>query len=143
MVAPAGCGQNDAVNCTIVRGGTYDDTKSSSWNPKALYGLEEGNLGYVNSDQSPLVGSYGYDNLGLQGNGANLSVNHQVIATIQTKDFYLGNLGLSPYPNNFSSSEDSSPSLLASLKAQNQIPSLSYSYTAGASYRKGSSIISN
>lgn len=119
------------ANCTEARGGVYDGTKSSSWNRKDLYGVgDESNLGYKGD------GTYGYDMIEIQAKGANVSINHQVIAAIEAKNFYVGNLGLSPYPINFTSSEDSSPSLLASLKNQNLIPSLSYGYTAGASYGK-------
>ncbi|KAL6717385.1 hypothetical protein ACLMJK_005300 [Lecanora helva] len=132
-VAPAGCDQGDAANCTDARGGAFDDTKSSSWNRKDLYALgDESALGYSSTD---LNGTYGYDNLEIQGKGTNVSVNHQVIAAIETKTFFVGNLGLSPHPINFSSA-DSSPSLLTSLKNENSIPSLSYGYTAGASYRE-------
>lgn len=83
-------------------------------------------------------GTYGYDTLALAGSSgaANISVDHQVIAAIITDDFFVGNLGLSNQAINMTSSADSSPSFLTSLKNQNLIPTLSYGYTAGASYRK-------
>ena len=136
VVAPGGCDESDAANCTKTRGGVYDYSRSSSWNEKALYGLgDEANLGYSGDEYN---GTYGYDDLEIQGKGANVSINHQVISAIETKAFFVGNLGLSPYPINFTvgTTVDSSPSLLASLKNENLIPSLSYGYTAGASYRK-------
>ncbi len=43
--------------------------------------------------------------------------------------------GLSPRQINLSSSAGPNPSLLANLKSQSKIPSLSWGYTAGASYR--------
>ena len=52
-----------------------------------------------------------------------------------TKDFYLGLLGLTPRPVNISSFNDPQPSFLKTLENNNQIPSTSWSYTAGASYR--------
>lgn len=111
---------------------------SSTWSLKDLYGLGyESNLGYQGTEYN---GTYGYDTLGIQGKGANVSVDHQVIAAIENKKFFVGNLGLSPYQINFTSSTDSSPSLLASLKNKNLIPGLSYGYTAGASYRKKQTI---
>lgn len=136
IVAPNGCDEGDTANCTTARGGVYDGTKSSSWNKNGLYGLgDESNLGYQGNDY---IGTFGYDTLGIQGKGANVSVDHQVIAAIETKGFYVGNLGLSQNAINFTTNPgtDSSPSLLTSLKNQNLIPSLSYGYTAGASYRK-------
>ena len=139
-MAPDGCTQSDAVNCTAARGGVYDYTKSSTWNIKHLYGLGvESNLGTRYSGNG-VSGTYGYDTLGIQGKGANASVNHQVIASILTDTYYVGNLGLSPYPIKFpisgAAAPDTSPSLLNSLKNENLIPSLSYGYTAGASYRQ-------
>ena len=138
VVAPEGCGPNNAANCTQARGGEYDNTKSSTWNVKDMFQLgAESNLGYTGN---AVNGSYGYDTVGLPGKpgAANISVNHQVIAGITTEAFYIGSLGLSNQPINFTDSTDSSPSLLTSLKNQNLIPSLSYGYTAGASYRKQS-----
>ena len=136
MIVVDGCGPNDAANCTQARGGEYNDNKSSSWNPKAIFQLgAEDNLGYSGN---AINGSYGYDTIGLLGKAGanNVSVNHQVIAGLITEAFYVGSLGLSNQPINFTDSGDSSPSLLTSLKNENLIPSTSYGYTAGASYRR-------
>lgn len=137
VVAPGGCGPAYPVNCTGARGGAYDSTKSSTWNATALYTLNaETNLGnpYSASSQS---GSYGYDTIGVPGQAevANVSVNHQVIAAIESNTYYLGNLGLSSQNITFAGS-NTSPSFLGSLRNQNLIPSLSFGYTAGASYRQ-------
>ena len=142
VVAPGGCGPAYPVNCTGARGGAYDSTKSSTWNANALYTLNaETNLGnpYGASNQ---IGSYGYDTIGVPGQGevANVSVNHQVIAAIETNTYYLGNLGLSSQNITFAAdSSNTSPSFLGSLRNENLIPSLSFGYTAGASYRKAAS----
>jgi len=53
---------------------------------------------------------------------------------IVTKNFMIGVFGLGPKPTNFSDFNDPQPSYMWSLKNQSLIPSLSYSYTAGASY---------
>ncbi|KAI4258770.1 MAG: hypothetical protein LQ352_001079 [Teloschistes flavicans] len=81
-------------------------------------------------------GNYGFDTLalGYQGSGGP-TVNHSVVAGISTKDFYLGSIGLSLQPINFTTFDNPSPSLLRQLKSTNQIPSLSYGYSAGAPYR--------
>ena len=135
VVAPDGCGQSDPSNCTDARGGIYDDSKSSSWNINALFQLgAEANLGYSGNE---INGTYGYDNLEIQAKGANVTVNHQVIAGITTQVFYVGRLGLSNQPITFGSNgANTADSLLTSLKKQNSIPSQSFGYTAGASYRK-------
>lgn len=81
-------------------------------------------------------GTFGYEKLGIQGKGANVSVDHQVIASIKTNKFFVGSLGLSDQPVTYPDGSETSPSLLTSLKSENLIPSLSYGYTAGAFYRK-------
>jgi len=137
VVSPDGCGTHDAPNCTESRGGAYDVTNSSTWNNKGVFLLgAETNLGYT-GPSNIVNGTYGYDTLMLPGKAglANVSVDHQVLAAIVTEEFYIGSLGLSNQPINVSTT-DSSPSLLNSLKTQKLIPSISYSYTAGASYRK-------
>lgn len=49
---------------------------------------------------------------------------------------YSGIFGLNPQPVNFTSLGNlSSPSFLTTLKDEGTIPSLSWSYTAGAKYR--------
>ena len=142
VVAPGGCGPSYPANCTGARGGAYDSTKSSTWNANALYTLNaETNLGnpYSASNQ---VGSYGYDTIMVPGQGevANVSVDHQVIAAIATNTYYLGNLGLSSQNITFTADGgNTSPSFLGSLRNENLIPSLSFGYTAGASYRKAAS----
>ena len=84
-------------------------------------------------------GTYGFDTLGISevSGAATVPVNQQVIADIITKRFYVGTLGLNAAPINFSTSDptDSALSLLTSLKNQNSVPSRSFGYTAGASYR--------
>ena len=142
VVAPGGCGPAYPVNCTGARGGAYDSTKSSSWNGNALYSLgAESNLGnpYSATDQ---IGDFGYDTIGLPGQSgiANVSLDHQVIAAIETNNYYVGNLGLSSQNITFTDN-DKSPSFLDSLRNENLIPSLSFGYTAGASYRKAISKI--
>lgn len=139
VVAPGGCGPAYPVNCTGARGGAYDSTKSSTWNVNALYSLAaETNLGNPYSASSQ-IGNFGYDTVGIPGQSdvANVSLDHQVIAAIETNTYYLGSLGLSSQNITFSTdSSDTSPSFLGSLRNENLIPSLSFGYTAGASYRQ-------
>ena len=135
VVAPAGCGSGSASNCSATRGGVFDASKSTSWFRKDVYQLNEAtNLGYGGNQNN---GTYGFDTLTLVGapGVADLSLEQQVIAGIATDSFYLGSLGLTPQTVNFTTSGDSSPSLLSSLKTKSLIPSLSFGYTAGASYR--------
>ena len=98
------------------------------------------NLGY--NDQA----TYGLDTVALGDKvftGAP-TINAQVLAGLETYDFYTGVFGLGSQPANFTKSSDAFnlsgdmtyPSFLETLKASSLIPSLSWAYTAGAPYRK-------
>ena len=143
VVQPGGCTIDSPDNCTDARGGAYDSTKSTTWNNNGFYQLAaETNLGnpYSSSNQK---GDFGYETIGIPGQSgvANVSLEHQVLAGINTNTYYLGNLGLSSLNISFTqgSSSDTSPSFLSSLKNENLIPSLSFGYTAGAAYSKATS----
>ncbi|KAF2834957.1 acid protease [Patellaria atrata CBS 101060] len=131
VVAPEGCTQDDPQDCPDTRGLVFNDTESSTWEPNALWSLEDRNgLGYSGN------GRYGFDTvaLGWQGSGGP-NVTHSIVAGIATKDFYLGMFGVSPRPTNFSDFTDPQPSFMSLAKKADLIPSFSYGYTAGAFYR--------
>jgi hypothetical protein len=73
--------------------------------------------------------------VGLKGEGGPTLRDAQVIAGIATKDFYVGLLGLSARPVNFTDLNDSKKSLLESLREEDQVKGSSWGYTAGAPYR--------
>ena len=65
-----------------------------------------------------------------------MTLGSQVIAGFATEDYHLGMFGLGPQPTNFSVLSDTAgPSFLTTMKSKSLIPSLSWSYTAGAKYR--------
>ena len=146
VILPGGCppgtpGISSDETCTQSRGETFDPTKSSTWSAKGNYSLNiELNLGY--NDPA----TYGFDTLTLGLNNASNSptLHGQVIAGVETYDFYTGYFGLGDQPSNFTSSHDNNnlsgatpyPSFLSTLKSQYLIPSLSWAYTAGAYYRE-------
>lgn len=136
VVMPSGCStaSGDPSNCTQARGGAYDSTKSSHWTSKNIFPLNlEVNLGLIHNSDN---GAYGYDELSIATeNGGNVTLNQQLLSGVATKDFFLGSLGLSSTPITFDDPPDVRQSLLTSLKNASLIPSLSYGYTAGASYR--------
>ncbi|MCJ1283288.1 hypothetical protein MMC26_002616 [Xylographa opegraphella] len=74
-------------------------------------------------------GYYGYDNIALS---ENVSVPSQVISVVNETQYWLGFLGLGTKASNFTNVDK--PTFLSSL-ANQTIPSLSYSYTAGAPYQ--------
>ena len=146
VVLPGGCppgafGNVNYPNCSQSRGNLFDPSHSSSWREIGNYSLgSELNLGY------DFDGTYGLDTIAL--GSTNLSggptLNSQVIAGLETYDYYTGLFGLGSQPTNFSTSSSATdladatpyPSFLATLKASNLIPSLSWAYTAGAPYRE-------
>ena len=134
VVVPDGCTVQDPSNCTQARGGAFRSDKSSNREQINTYALgAEANLGMTQNYDN---GAFAYETLGVvTPGGGNVSLSHQVIAGIATKDFFVGNLGLSPLGINFTSRDDPKPTFLSSLRAQNLIPSLSYGFTAGAYYQ--------
>lgn len=136
VVLPQGCTSKDPSNCKTSRGGVFRPDQSHTWvqnnistNGTFSFGLES-NLGYFSNAQ------YGYDTvtLGWQGSGGP-SLQHQVVAGIATKDFYLGLFGVCPPPSNFTNFDTTFPSFMSGLKNKSLIPSVSYAYTSGNQYR--------
>ena len=82
---------------------------------------------------------FGFDSLalGLSDVAGGPLLEKQVIAGLfDDYDFYIGTFGLGNQPFNFTNFDHPHPSFLTSLKSNGLIPSLSWSYTAGAYYRK-------
>lgn len=144
VVLPGGCISTDPITCPSDRGGQRDlfnPNSSTSWKantvvPNSTFTLNlNTRLGY-NAN-----GLYGYDKitLGIDGGGGP-SLDQQIVAGIETKDFYLGFFGLNPRPTNFTTFNNPVPSFLTSLRESNEIPSLSWGYTAGNAYWPGTAL---
>ncbi|KAH9907027.1 acid protease [Xylariomycetidae sp. FL2044] len=139
VLANAGCSTSAFAevpsDCATSRGALYDPSESSTWQELGYYGINgegvglEANLGYSTNAQ------FAYETIGIGLAGPSLG--NQTFAGIGTAyPFYLGIFGLNNQPVNLSSlGNGTSPSFLTSLKDQDMIPSLSWSYTAGAMYR--------
>lgn len=65
-----------------------------------------------------------------------VSLPNQIVAGIAAKDYLLGVLGLGIQPTSFSSSSTPVKTFVQQLRDNKLIPSLSYGYTAGASYQQ-------
>lgn len=76
---------------------------------------------------------YGFDQLTFGSTGVTL--NSTIIGSINTTEYFLGEFGLGVVPGNFNNV--SSLAAISGLVEKNgAIPSHSYGYTAGATYRK-------
>lgn len=136
---PQGCLSSDPISCGNLRGvepfksapsSGFQSNASSTWVENGFYTLvSERNLNYSGN------GKYGFDTVKLGIQHSALSLTGQVVAGIATKDFYLGVFGLGPKPANFTDFTDPKPSYMRNLVDRHLIPSLSFGYTAGASYR--------
>ena len=92
---------------------------------------EESALGYSANS------SFGIDNVKLGfPTDESPAITHQIVEGIATKEFDLGRIGLNPTAINISSFNNPNASVLTNFKAQGKIPSRSWAYTAGASYRQ-------
>ena len=128
-----GCVSSDPLDCPEDRGNLFNNSTSSSFEFEGNFELgAERNLGYTDFAN----GGYGHDTLGTGYHGSGgPTLDRQVITAIDSKVFYLGMLGLTSRPVNFTTWDDPSPSFLATLKSKSIIPSLSFGYNAGAEYR--------
>ncbi|KAI4605557.1 hypothetical protein J4E83_010550 [Alternaria metachromatica] len=127
--------QNGSASCGNSRGVTpfqqrpspgFQANMSSTWKTIGLYELGMGRIHEINGN-----GLQGFDSVELN----DFTMEGQAITAYASPGFWIGQMGLSPLPLNFSETI-SSPSLMSALKDEGHIPSLSYGYQAGASYRK-------
>jgi aspartyl protease len=122
-------------NCAVSRGKLFDQNASTSWKDAGRYQINDNGVGLEANLGYQQVAQFGLDNVGLGLQGPILS--NQTVAGIATPSpFYLGIFGLNNQPVNFSTLGNySAPSFIQTLKDQKKIPSISWSYTAGAIYR--------
>lgn len=132
---PQACTQDDPSNCLSLRGSVSGDgfmiNESTSWDLIGIYTLDtlEAGLGYSGN------GDYGFDTVSIPGTGQNLTQGHQIVAGIADPSFWVGIFGLGPKPSNFSAFNDPQTTWMRSAVNDTLIPSLSFGYTAGASYQ--------
>lgn len=138
VVVSLGC-QGAALNCSDARGGIFETDGSRTWSNKSAENsffkiIAEANL------QFNVDALYGFDTvqIGSPG-GSNATVEHQVVAGITAPELYVGSLGLHNRNVVFQADQIGTPSFISLLNTTKQIPSLSYGFFAGASYRKGTS----
>ncbi|EPE31751.1 Acid protease [Glarea lozoyensis ATCC 20868] len=145
VVQPAGCEAKAnptgvPVNCVDSRGGTFDSTKSSTWNRRGHFELNGGNgVGFEANLGYSLNLNYGLDviALGYRDGVGSQRLSNQTVAGFNLPDpFYLGFLGIGVEPVIYKEFGNySAPSFFEQLAIDGLIPGLSWSYTAGAAYR--------
>ncbi|CZR51260.1 uncharacterized protein PAC_01135 [Phialocephala subalpina] len=135
VVLPDGC-SSEVSSCGDDRGGIFQTNTSTTWTSRNstagnTYAVAvNSNIGLI-----PTV-EYGSDTLALSYLGSGTpALAKQLVGGITTTDLFTGVFGLNPLATNFSSDTPEVASYMSTLKAQNQIPSLSYGYTAGNGYR--------
>lgn len=133
VVSDRSCLPDNFEACNNNRGGLFKSRVSQTWEQIGFYslGLEQ-NLGH--SDDA----TYGLDTVGLEFANATdiLSLSNQLVAALSGDEYPLGVFGLGRQPTYLSNFTSRRPSFLTTLYNQHYIPSLSWSYTAGARYRK-------
>ena len=125
VIGASGC--DGTIQCQTLRGGIFLANTSSTFKSEGNYNLGlDPNLGFSGA------GYYGLDSIQLTDS---ISEKSQVVAIVNETDTWTGILGLGPQGTSFV--ESSTKPLVASLADGNDsaIPSLSYGFTAGASYR--------
>lgn len=132
--------QGAALNCSDARGGIFDLDGSRTWSNKSGEKSFFNIISEVKLLQSDVNALYGFDTvqIGSPG-GSNATVEQQVVAGIAAPELYVGSLGLHNRDVLFQADQQGQKSFISRLSRTKQIPSLSYGFFAGASYRKGTS----
>ena len=120
--------------CRDSRGGLFNENASATWTQTSVFFIG------VNSELGiDAKDIWGYDQLQLSYNTGPL-LDHQVIGLNADPYYWIGTIGLSSRPINFTNLFSPQNSSLYTMKNQSHIPSLSYGYTAGAYYRESASL---
>ncbi|RMD44921.1 hypothetical protein DV735_g85, partial [Chaetothyriales sp. CBS 134920] len=127
VIGPGGC--DGSSTCKEVRGNVFDPSQSTSFQPAGYYELGAD----PSSDSGQMdYGYYGFDTIALNDNKA---VPGQIISVINTTEYLIGELGLGVQLTRFNTSDNQLTLLSSLVQNASLIPSHSYGYTAGASYR--------
>ncbi|KAF2177240.1 acid protease [Zopfia rhizophila CBS 207.26] len=141
VIVPEGCFPEDGADCPSLRGAEqfnsaqspgFQLNMSSTWSTIGQYSLDlEAKLNYSGQ------GIYGYDRvaLGPASESSSLSLDKLVVAGVAELSYWMGHIPLGIQSSSFSSLSQPADSFLVQMRNQSKIPSLSYSYTAGAKYR--------
>ncbi|TFA99276.1 hypothetical protein CCMA1212_008978 [Trichoderma ghanense] len=117
-------------HCTAARGGIYEPFASKHWSYMGIWQLGLEYLGYGGN------GQYGLDTVNAYSKITDIGfgMSNVLMSAINTTDYYLGYFGLGITQGNFGREVAQSP-LTQAVHTFGWIPSYSYGFTAGASYR--------
>jgi hypothetical protein len=146
VVHPNGCVplQNDTIKkmtCENARGGIFYRNLSRTHHQLGMYNFGK-NAAYNDFGFTEVPGFVGWDTVKLnqpEKGGRNPLVDSLLVTEIATRKYsFLGMLGLDVRPTNLSElgRNDPQENLLSQLKENDNIPSLSWSYTAGSHWCK-------
>lgn len=130
-VGPRGCpNQKNDPQCTSNRGGIYNPSDSKHWSGLGTWQLGLPDLGTGGS------GQYGFDTIAAYSPLTNIGfgMSDVLISAISSTDYYLGYVGVGLRSGSFGDVV-AAPPLRQAVSSYGWIPSYSYGYTAGASYR--------
>ncbi|KAG5973799.1 hypothetical protein E4U58_004132 [Claviceps cyperi] len=118
------------LECMTNRGGIYFPDQSKKWSGLGTWQLGLPDLGTGGS------GQYGFDTIATSSpiNDIAFGMTNVLISAISSTDFYLGYFGVGLRSSSFGDVV-ASPPLRQAVSSFGWIPSYSYGYTAGASYR--------
>ncbi|KAK0105097.1 hypothetical protein ONS96_004500 [Cadophora gregata f. sp. sojae] len=133
LVSSSGCTSSDPPDCATQRGGTFDPTKSSTWVANTI--AVNTSLSLQSSLGYDVTGNFGFDDFA--DSFSFLPQLNQSIATFAGQDTYVGIFGICPRSTTLPGSTVPAKSYLENLRDNGTIPSLTWSYTAGGPYRKG------
>ena len=129
VVLNEGCTIDNPTNCRDLRGNLFDIHESTTREEVNTLTLGvETQLGWSDQDSA----DFGYDSVNLDTSDGALPIDRTVVGAVKTNDVYVGVLGIAA--RNYTLDNDTATSLLSNLRNAGQIPSLSYSYTAGQYY---------
>lgn len=112
----------------------FQNNQSSSWILIGPFTVDsqEATMGYAAN------ALYGFDTVTIGNDSNALSQNHSVVGSVPDLDLWQGVFGLGPKSINFTNFNQPLDGFMRNLVKNERIPSLSFGYTAGASYRNKS-----
>jgi hypothetical protein len=119
-------------NCSEARGGVYRYNESSTWRSNGIHDVDP-----TNNSLFKRTLHFGTDTVGLGTKPqASRMTNQTVALMLQLPPSYIGIVGISPVPINYTEDNTQVPTFFESLRSSTRIGARTWSYTAGSFNRK-------